>query len=68
VLVYPNPSNYFLHIVVPFANQIEAYDVLGKKQYLNKNIRNGVDIDVSNWNKGVYILRIDDEVRKISVQ
>jgi hypothetical protein len=68
VLVYPNPSNYLLHIVVPFANQIEAYDVLGKKQYLNKNIRNGVDIDVSNWNKGVYILRIDDEVRKISVQ
>lgn len=68
VLVYPNPSNYLLHIVVPFANQIEAYDVLGKKQYVNKNIRNGVDIDVSNWKKGVYILRIDDEVRKISVQ
>jgi hypothetical protein len=41
---------------------------LGKKQYVNKNIRNGVDIDVSNWEKGVYILRIDDEVRKISVQ
>jgi hypothetical protein len=68
VLVYPNPSNYLLHIVVPFANQIEVYDVLGKKQYVNKNIRNGVDIDVSNWEKGVYILRIDDEVRKISVQ
>jgi len=68
VLVYPNPSNYLLQIVVPFANQIEAYDVLGKKQYVNKNITNGVDIDVSNWKKGVYILRIDDEVRKISVQ
>ena len=68
VLVYPNPSNYLLHIVVTFANQIEAYDVLGKKQYVNKNIRNGVDIDVSNWKKGIYILRIDDEVRKISVQ
>jgi len=68
VLVYPNPSNYLLHILVPFANQIEAYDVLGKKQYVNKNIRNGVDIDVSNWKKGVYILRIDDEVRKISIQ
>ncbi len=68
ILVYPNPSNYLLHIVVPFANQIEAYDVLGKKQYTKQNIKNGIDIDVSNWKKGVYILKIDDEFRKISVQ
>jgi len=68
ISVYPNPANHQLHIGVPYAKQIEAFGILGKKQFETQDVRNGLDIDVSNWNKGVYIFRIDDEFRKISIQ
>lgn len=68
ISVYPNPAHHLLHIVVPYAKHMEVYDVLGKTYYKNQEIRNGLTIDVSNWQKGVYILKIDDEFRKISIQ
>ncbi|MDA8963584.1 T9SS type A sorting domain-containing protein, partial [bacterium] len=68
ISVYPNPAHHLLHIVVPYAKHMKVYDVLGKTYYKNQEIRNGLTIDVSNWQKGVYILKIDDEFRKISIQ
>lgn len=66
--VYPNPTKESLIVEISFANKIEAYDILGHRTLNLSNVRNSVNINVTSWPKGVYILRVDDEVRKISVQ
>ena len=66
--VYPNPANNNLTIQIPFAQNIKAYDLLGK-EFLNlSNIRTSVNVNISSWPKGIYILTVDNESRKIIVQ
>jgi len=66
--VYPNPANDNLTIQIPFAQNIKAYDLLGK-EFLNlSNIRTSVNVNISLWPKGIYILTVDNESRKIIVQ
>ena len=66
--VFPNPANDNLTIQIPFAQNIKAYDLLGK-EYLNlSQIRTSVNVKTKSWPKGVYILTVDNESRKIIIQ
>jgi hypothetical protein len=66
--VFPNPANDNLTIQIPFAQNIKAYDLLGK-EYLNlSQIRTSVNVKTTSWPKGVYILTVDNESRKIIIQ
>ena len=66
--LYPNPTNSYLTIQVPFAQHVNAYDILGK-EYLNlSNIEGSANVNVSSWPKGVYIVVIDNDSRKIIIQ
>lgn len=66
--VYPNPAIDNLTIQIPFAQNIKAYDLLGK-EFLNlSNIRTSVNVNISSWPKGIYMLTVDNESRKIIVQ
>lgn len=57
--VYPNPANSEVSIVLNDTelSTIEIVDVTGKIIYTNK-INNTTQINVSDWEKGVYIVRL----------
>jgi len=49
---FPNPVSEVLHLAN--VSRVEAFDVLGVRVYQGY----ASDIDVSNWNNGIYFLRI----------
>jgi len=65
ISIYPNPTSDIVYIDGNYT-QLEAvvYDILGK-QVINKSITN--NIDVSQLEKGVYILQLSDGV-KLTIQ
>ena len=63
--ISPNPATSKLNVYLPQNSKnasISVYDVLGKKVY-SKSIDalTSTSIDVSNWNSGVYIIRISSD-------
>lgn len=60
--VSPNPSSDVAHVSFGTAvnAKIEVYNVLGDKMMTTKcSNKNSVSLNVDNWSKGVYILKID---------
>ena len=58
--VYPNPANEFITITAKNSNvisSVEMFDILGKQ--IMKSELNNDKLDVSNLNKGVYIMKIN---------
>jgi hypothetical protein len=63
--ISPNPATSKLNVYLPQNSKnanISVYDVLGKKVY-SKSIDalSSTSVDVSNWNSGVYIIRISSD-------
>ena len=66
ILVYPNPSNDFIHVKMNNSNEkfenIVLYNVLGESVKKVTTIdSNQTTIDVSDLTKGVYLLEITSE-------
>ena len=61
ISIYPNPTSDIVYIEGNYT-QLKAvvYDILGK-QVINKSITN--HIDISQLDKGVYILQLSDGVK-----
>jgi len=58
ILIYPNPSSDTVYIDGNYSQlKVVVYDILGK-QVINKSITNSIDI--SQLDKGVYILQLSD--------
>ncbi|MPL73299.1 hypothetical protein SDC9_19096 [bioreactor metagenome] len=58
--IYPNPAKEVLNIYTSKEiNQIEIFDLLGRKQISIKG--NSIQIDISSLKRGVYIVSIDLE-------
>jgi len=76
ILLYPNPTNEFVSIsnVNDKITSVVIYDISGKIIYtLNKNILSTIDINVSNFAKGMYLVEITSEstikiIKKLIVQ
>lgn len=65
VLLAPNPSNNYINIMhVSEYQKIQVFDIYGKLM-LNLNHKSGDDLirmDISEWNSGVYVLRLDGKI------
>ncbi len=63
--LYPNPTNSVLNIelnTVLTEGKVEVFDVLGKEVFTQKlQPNNSTQIDVSNWDTGMYLLKISSE-------
>ncbi len=62
--IAPNPSKNWLNITLPSYNSelnIEVFDVLGKRVHKGKITQMNSVISVSNWNKGVYLVRVSND-------
>ncbi|MBS3914559.1 MAG: T9SS type A sorting domain-containing protein [Bacteroidetes bacterium] len=61
ILVYPNPSSQFVALQFPFVNgTLQIQDVTGKT-ILVKPIHGNTALDVSTWQKGIYMIRATSE-------
>ena len=61
ISIYPNPSSDTVYIDGNYTQlKVVVYDILGK-QVMNKSITNSIDI--SQLEKGVYILQLSDGVK-----
>ena len=59
----------FMHPVVRFTQISTKESFVKMKQYLNlSQIRTSVNVKTTSWPKGVYILTVDNESRKIIIQ
>ena len=57
--ISPNPARSELRLQMPDGLnnvRVEVFDVLGKKIYTN--VFTGNPINISNWSKGVYLVRV----------
>ena len=71
--LYPNPvSSGQLNLQNDAASPIEVYDMSGKRVYRGHSQDNHTAINVSNWKRGVYMVRIKEgqniHTRKVVVQ
>tara|TARA_R110002012_G_scaffold319389_3_gene539824 strand:+ start:35002 stop:35817 length:816 start_codon:yes stop_codon:yes gene_type:complete len=67
--IYPNPSKSKLNITLPGANnysKIEVYNILGSRVYQGNLNSLNTSINVSQWNTGVYLVRISNTKETIS--
>ena len=61
IIIYPNPVEDLIHINTGLTIlEVEIYDVLGKR--LNFIKLNNRKIDITNANKGIYVLKIKTEI------
>lgn len=74
ITIYPNPAVSTLKIdfTSTVASKIVIHDILGSVIYEANNNQENVNVDLSNWNTGVYFVRLISEKynvsRKIIVQ
>ncbi|OUR93315.1 hypothetical protein A9Q87_05030 [Flavobacteriales bacterium 34_180_T64] len=62
--ISPNPATSKLNVFLPNASEnaiITVFDVLGKRVYNNELNTLSSTIDVSNWNSGVYLVRVSTD-------
>ncbi|WP_417199400.1 T9SS type A sorting domain-containing protein [Bizionia sp.] len=67
--IYPNPSKSKLNIRVPASNsfsKVEVYNILGSRVYQGRINAINTSINVSQWNSGVYLVRISNAKETIS--
>jgi hypothetical protein len=63
--IYPNPSKSKLNINLVqnnVATKVEVYDILGKRVYANSLTDLKSSINASNWNSGVYLVKISNDL------
>ncbi len=59
--VYPNPTNGIVRINTESAVQVTISDILGKVVYRNANVTSETSIDLSGFQKGMYMAQIAGE-------
>ena len=73
--VYPNSANNFIVIAIQAkqsqANTVELYNIQGQlimQIVMSSGVETSLTIDVSNLQKGVYIIRIGKQTKKLIVE
>lgn len=65
--VWPNPVSEILYIDVLNGENIELTNMMGECVFSDQ-LNEKTKIDVSNYQKGIYFIRINNSVQKISIQ
>ncbi len=60
VHLYPNPADQVVHLNIPGPGSIEICTLSGHKCYVNEHITKSHELDVSNWDSGMYIVTFKD--------
>ena len=66
LVAYPNPTSGRLTLEAPAGEQLEVYDILGRRVRIERINQSGrVIIDLSNLASGVYVLKVGLQSQKI---
>lgn len=65
VMVYPNPASKTLYVQGFESVEVQVFNALGQKV---KTIKNANEVDVCDWAKGMYVLRITTTDGKVFEQ
>lgn len=58
VRIFPNPANQTLNIVSTDMNRVTIFNVVGQKVYDMESNGGSMNVNLSTWNDGVYLVRI----------
>ncbi|MCP4311340.1 MAG: T9SS type A sorting domain-containing protein [Bacteroidetes bacterium] len=56
--VYPNPARDKVYIEVPESSVVEIYTMMGQLVYSNDHLPERIEIELSDWETGIYLVRI----------
>ncbi|MBQ0767852.1 MAG: T9SS type A sorting domain-containing protein [Bizionia sp.] len=69
--MHPNPGRYTLEVDLPSINKegllFEVFDLLGKRIYKQRLTKLNSTIGVTEWDSGVYLIRITDKNSAVSL-
>jgi hypothetical protein len=71
--IYPNPAVSNLFIEMEHLGSIEILDLAGRKMHSETAIGNKISVNVTNLNKGIYMLKVTDinsksVIKKITIE
>ncbi|MEJ6792859.1 MAG: T9SS type A sorting domain-containing protein [Lacinutrix sp.] len=69
--IFPNPSSSVMNISIPTLTdgglKLEVFDVLGKKVYTEQLNTLYSEINIANWNSGLYLVRLSSPNQDITL-
>ncbi|MGC6428264.1 MAG: CotH kinase family protein [Flavobacteriales bacterium] len=68
VSIYPNPASDYFIVDFDNAKNLEVVNLLGKSYFKTSNIKPNTIISTSSWPSGIYLIRVDDVVKKLIIQ
>lgn len=66
--LYPNPASSVLTITGSTNQKLEIYSLTGNRIHSTLLVNESTAIDVSRWQKGVYLVKLDNQVNRLIVR
>jgi hypothetical protein len=66
--VFPNPATDYIRINSTTSRDIELFNSVGQLVFSQKNLNNGSIINVSGFDKGLYMLKSGDYTKKLMIE
>jgi len=66
-IISPNPAREVLNLTISENEEFQIFDTMGRLVLEKKSSGTEV-LNVKNWQRGIYFLKVEDEVRKIVLQ
>ncbi len=67
ISIYPNPANSIINIVNAENANVEIVNALGQVVYAKENVSGEISIDVRNLTDGMYFVKVNNTITKISI-
>jgi hypothetical protein len=64
--IYPNPATSRVRIETSESSKVEVYNMIGQKVYMSHNSSKELDMNVSKWKPGIYLIRIKSSTKVCS--
>jgi len=69
IKIYPNPASGNINIIsekAPF--QVSLYNILGAEVYSGLSNTKSIQMDVGQYTKGIYLIKVTDQYNDVSIQ
>jgi hypothetical protein len=67
VSIYPNPANNSVNIETSSKSPLTVFNLLGKVIYSDNQNSEITSIDVSDWDKGIYLVQVGITTKKLII-
>ena len=67
VSIYPNPAKSMVNINANVKGPLYAYNLIGEIVYSNESFNQATSIDVSEWDKGIYLVQVGITTKKLII-